>query len=195
MLLGIIALFLLGMRIVMGFIGSRYSRFSSFPLKPGQVIGYIWSSVIGKTKLYSGNHPGSASAAVMMFLIVPALLITGVWMQGETFEEVHEILAWGLLAVIGLHLLGLAWHTLRHRENISLAMISGRKSGPPEDAIRSSNTGWGMVMLIITVAWVTALLANYNTKEASVKLPGINVTLPLGEQENSNSSHKHGDDD
>lgn len=31
--------------------------------------------------------------------------------------------------------LGLAWHTIRHRENIALAMVTGRKLGKPEDGI------------------------------------------------------------
>lgn len=195
MLFGIIALFLLGVRIVMGFAGSRYSRFSSFPLKPGEVLDYMKSALFGKTKLYAGNNPGSASAAVIMFLLVPALFITGVWMRGEMFEEVHELLAWSLIAVIMLHLLGLAWHTIRHRENISLVMITGRKPGLPENGISSPRLAWGVVMLIVTAGWVAALFGNYNPTKASVQLPVIGVTVPLGEETSAKRGHGGSDDD
>jgi cytochrome b len=150
MLLGIVAVFLLAVRIVLGLVGSRYSRFASFPVHPRELASYLTSAVVSKTKLYAGNNPGSAMAAVLMFLLIPALFISGIGYGGESMEELHEVLSWTLLAIIVMHLLGLAWHTLRHRENISLAMVTGRKSGLPENAIGSAHAFWGMVILIVS---------------------------------------------
>ena len=89
----------------------------------------------------------------------------------------------GLAGVIVLHLLGLAWHTIRHRDNISLAIITGMKAGRPEDAIASGNGIWGAVILIAAGLWIAALFAGHNAQTATVKLPGIGVTLSLGENE------------
>ncbi len=183
MVFGIVALFLLAVRVVLGLVGSRYSRFASFPLRPREVVGYLISAIVSKTKLYAGNNPGSALAAVLMFLLVPALFVTGVGWGGEPGEEVHEALAWALFAVITLHLLGLAWHTLRQRENISLAMLTGKKIGAPEAAISSAQTAWGVVVVIGAGLWIAALFAGHNASTATVQLPGIGVTLQLGEKE------------
>jgi hypothetical protein len=134
-------------------------------------------------------------AAVLMFLLVPALFFSGIGFGGEALEEVHEALAWALLAVVGLHLLGLAWHTYRHRENISLVMITGKKAGLPEDAIASAHAAWGIVVSVAAGLWIAALFAGYNARTAKVKLPGIGVTLPLGENESSSGKReKHGRD-
>ena len=100
-----------------------------------------------------------------------------------------------MLAVVGLHLLGLAWHTYRHRENISLVMITGKKAGLPEDAIASAHAAWGIVVSVAAGLWIAALFAGYNARTAKVKLPGIGVTLPLGENESSSGKReKHGRD-
>lgn len=183
MIFGIVALFLLVVRVVIGLVGSRYSRFASFPLCPGEVVRYLVSAAVSKTRLYAGNNPGSALAAVLMFLLVPALFISGIGFGGEALEELHEAFAWALLAVIALHLLGLAWHTLRHRENISLAMVTGKKAGQPEDAISSAHAAWGMVVVIVGGLWIAALFAGHNASTATVKLPGVGVSLQLGEKE------------
>lgn len=183
MILGIVAVFLLAVRIVMGVVGSRYSRFSSYPVRPREVASYMISAVASKTRLYARNNPASATVAVLMFLLVPALFLSGIEYGGESLEELHEPLAWGLLAVIALHLAGLAWHTFRHRENIALAMITGRKTGKPEDAIASAHPVWGLILLIGAGLWIAALFAHHNSRAATVRLPGIGVTLQLGDNE------------
>jgi cytochrome b len=60
MLLGIVALALLVVRVVLGIVGSRYSRFGSFPLRPREVISYLVSAAVAKTRRYAGNNPRSA---------------------------------------------------------------------------------------------------------------------------------------
>jgi cytochrome b len=195
MLFGIVALFLLLIRLIMGIVGSRYSRFSSFPVHPREVLGYLFSAVLSKTKTYAGNNPGSAMAAVLMFLLVPALFISGSGYGGEALEEVHETFAWGLLAVIVLHLAGLAWHTIRHRENISLAMVTGKKEGKEEDAIASHHLAWGLVMAIIAGAWIALLFAAHDPQTATVNIPGTGVTVQLGENESDEGEHDSDDDD
>lgn len=195
MLFGIVASFLLVVRLIMGLVGSRYSRFMSYPIGPREVFRYMISAVASKTKLYAGNNPGSAVAALLMFLLVPALFISGVGYGGKAIEELHEPLAWALLGVIVLHLAGIAWHTIRHRENISLAMVTGKKLGKPEDAISSPNIAWGVLMFLVCGLWIAALFVGYNSRAATVKLPGIGVTVNLGENESSGDGHEHRRDD
>ena len=195
MIFGIIALFLLLIRVIMGFFGSRYSRFSSFPVHPREVFGYLISAVVSKTKRYAGNNPGSALAAVLMFLLVPALFVSGIGYGGGEVEELHETFAWGLLAVVVLHLAGLMWHTIRHRENISLAMVTGKKEGEAADAISSGHAVWGAALTILAGAWIAALFAGHDALKATVKVPGTGVTLQLGENEVDEGGHDEDDGD
>jgi len=197
MIFGIVALFLLLIRVVMGIVGSRYSRFSSFPVQPREVVSYMINAAVSKTKRYAGNNPGSAVAAVIMFLLVPALFISGIGYGGGEVEELHEAFAWALIAVIVLHLAGLAWHTIRHQENISLAMVTGQKTGNMQDAISSSHGAWGAAITILAGAWIAALFATHNAREATIKVPGIGLTLQLGENESGEDKQErdHDDDD
>ncbi len=188
MLLGIVTLFLLAVRIVMGIVGSRYARFGSFPLRPREMASYFISAMVTKTKRYAGNNPGSALAALLMFLLVPALFITGAGIAGEEFGELHESLAWALLAVVVLHLAGLILHTIRHKENIAVSMITGKKSGEAADAIPYARPLGGAAFLIASIAWCAALFHNHDPKSASVRLPLSGVTVSLGE----NEAEEHG---
>lgn len=189
MLFGIVAVFILVIRLLMGLFGARYSRFSSFPIRPGEIASYMISAVVSKSKRYAGNNPGSATAATLMFLIVPGLFVTGAF-AGETFEEVHEVLAWGLLLVVLSHLAGLVWHTIRHKENISMAMVSGRKAGESVEAIPSSHPIWGGVILLAAGLWISLFFSGFKLGDRSVRLPGIGMTVQLGESD----SREGGDD-
>ncbi len=195
MVFGVVAPFLLAGRVVLGLVGARYSRFSSFPLRPHELVSYLVSAVVSKTRCFAGNNPGSALAAVMMFLLVPALFISGIGLGGEALEELHEALAWALLAVIVLHLLGLAWHTIRHHENIALAMVTGKKHGKPEDAIPSAHAIWGIIALVVSTLWIGALFAGHDARTATLKLPGLGVTLQLGENESGEGKPGRDHDD
>lgn len=197
MLFGIVAVFLLIVRLIWGVVGSRYSRFSSYPLHPRDVIEYLISAVASKTKPYAGNNPGSAVAAVLMFVLVVALFTSGTALGGEAIAELHEPLAWALLAIVVLHLAGLAWHTIRHRENIAVAMISGRKTGRPKDAIPSAHPLCGVAIFILSTVWIVALFAGHKTNAATIRLPVIGATLQLGESESHGGERQrpHDDDD
>lgn len=48
------------------------------------------------------------------------------WGQGW-LEEIHEVLSNGLLVLIALHVAGVIIESIRHRENLVKAMITGIK--------------------------------------------------------------------
>lgn len=181
MIFGIVAGFLLLLRLVLGLVGSRYSRFSRMPLGPMQLIAYARSLFATGAKRHPGHSPGSAWAAVAMFTAVPAILATGLWAGRDPWEEIHAILAYALMAVIGAHLAGIAWHTIKHRENIAASMISGRKLGEPADAIASAQPMWALVFTIAATAWIGGLFSNYRSGAPSIRLPLSTITVDLGE--------------
>ncbi len=181
MLFGVVAVFIVVLRLVWGLVGDRHARLVNFPLHPRELLGYAKDAILKKTRRYAGNNPGSALAAVLMFLLIPALMISGgAFSRGEA-EDLHGALAWGLLAVMVLHLSGLAWHTIRHRENIAAAMITGTKHGDPADALRSARPLPALVLLLAGGAWISALFTNHAPGGAAVRLPLTGTPIRLGE--------------
>jgi cytochrome b len=191
-LLGLAAGFLLLLRIVLGLVGSRYARFARMPVGPTQVIAYGRGLLNGQGTRHAGHNPGSAWAALAMFTLVPALLATGWWAGREPWEDVHGFLAYALIAVIGVHLAGLGWHTLQQRENIAMAMLSGRKVGRPEDAIASAQPAWALVFVVAATAWIGGLFANHRAGATSIRLPLTSVTVPLGESHEGEKTRSDG---
>lgn len=183
MLFGLVAAFLLILRLAMGLFGSRYSRFANFPVAPRATFAYFAGILTGRAKKFAGHNPGSALATLAMLGLVPVVVLTGAIGGGETFEEVHEVAAYVLLGVIGAHLLGLVLHTLRHRENIAFSMVDGKKAVAPNEAIASSHSIWGAAFGIAALAWVVALFSNHDTPAATVRLPLVGTVIQLGENE------------
>lgn len=95
--------------------------------------------------------------ALLAFAIVTPL--TG-WftfneIDGDFLEELHEAVANLFLAVIAIHLAGVAVGSIAHRESLPKAMITGKKLATPDEAITAAY-GWGLFPLLLAAglgAW------------------------------------------
>lgn len=130
--LGYSVLGLVAFRFVWGIAGPEYARFTSFVPSPSRLFGYLKSMVAGKETRYLGHNPagGTMVAALLLFIALTGasgwLMTTGLG-YGEWMEEVHEFFAGTTLALVGLHVAGVLFTSLRHHENLVAAMITGRK--------------------------------------------------------------------
>lgn len=186
MLAGIALTFVVLQRIVWGFIGTRYSRFSELPLNPSQLIAYFGGVFTGGARKWAGHNPASAWAGLTMMILALALGLTGYLMStgcdSDFVEDSHELLANGFLAVVILHLAGLALHTMKHRDNIGLSMLDGHKSElPPEVAIASPQKLSGIIFLSVFLLFVGALFRGYDSNTKTLDLFGTSISL--GEDE------------
>jgi len=192
MLLGGVAAFMVLLRVIWGFVGSRYARFGSFAFGPRALVEYVKSTFRGKGERHVGHNPGSAWAVFAMLALVLGLAFTGAFMSrgGETFKELHEVLAWAMIVIVGAHVAGIVWHTIRHKENIAASMVHGQKQGQPSAAIASSHAVVALAFLSLTGLWAGGLYSGYDSARRAVTLPLIGKTLQLGEAEHG---EKHGD--
>ena len=118
-------------------------------------------------------------------VLLPTLLVTtGILSQpkNELFEDLHEVLGKVMLAAVIAHLAGLAFHTWRHRENIALSMITGRRPGQPGDAIGSNHPVAALVFVALVAGWAGVVLRGHDPVARVVRLPGVGVTIPVAEK-------------
>ena len=140
----------LAFRIFWGIAGSRYARFTSFLYSPRQALGYLFGLLRGEKSHWIGHNPAGSYAIYLLILLGLATAGSG-WVTynelgGEMLEELHEVLAGTMLAVVGVHVAGVAVSGLLHRENLVRSMIDGYKNGRSEEAIPSGRIMWAVLL-------------------------------------------------
>jgi cytochrome b len=143
---------LVAFRILWGLVGTRHARFTDFVRGPRAALRYL-VSLGGRRPQHHVGHNPAGGLAILGLLVLAALTTASGWanyneLAGEWLEEVHEALATGMLALVGLHLVAVIGSSLLHRENLVGAMIHGRKRVPPAEGIRSAWRSLAAVMLV-----------------------------------------------
>lgn len=150
---------LIGFRLLWGFFGTRYAQFRSFLFNPGEIAAYALSLLKGKPAHYIGHNPlGSMSIWLLLGLGILSC-VSGVLLfeniGSDVPEELHEIASNAMLAMVLVHIAGVAVSSVLHRENLVRAMVTGFKSAEPEQGIRRSYLWLGAIMLAAVVAFWT----------------------------------------
>lgn len=184
-IIGLTLALMVGLRLIWGVLGTRFARFSSFAFGPRAVLGYLAGVARGTGLRHIGHNPASAYAIYAMLGLIIGLAVTGFMMGtgNESVKEVHEFLAYAMLAVVGAHIFGVLVHTVRFKENITASMIHGHKSGDPSIAIRSARPFPAALFLFITSAFSLSLLARYDSATQQTSLPILGIRISLGEAE------------
>ena len=138
---------LLVFRVLWGFVGPRYARFSDFVYSPRVVLAYVRDVLTLRAGRSLGHNPAGGAMIVALLLGLTATVVTGLALYGadkglgplaamlaessdaaiDTIKEAHEVATNFTLLLVAGHLLGVVWETLLHRENLVRAMITGRK--------------------------------------------------------------------
>jgi cytochrome b len=130
---GYLAAALVTARIVWGFIGTRYARFSDFFPTPDRLRQHLKEMRSGHPEHHWGHNPVGALMMFLLMALVVSLGVTG-WMQGtdayfgeEWLQELHEWLAHGLLISAGLHAASAILMGRVERTRLVKAMVTGVK--------------------------------------------------------------------
>ena len=160
---------LIAFRILWGFVGSTYARFSSFPIGLSGINADLAGLVAGRRPRYLGHNPLGGLMALALLVIATFIVMTGVvtlggvdkqgplafatsYGAGKATQSVHQALAYALLALIAGHLLGVASEAAHGQPDLVRAMVTGNKAVAPGGKARLRKAR------PILAALVTALL-------------------------------------
>ena len=142
---------LVAFRIVWGLVGTRHARFASFVRGPAAVAAYL-RGLWHREPLHGAGHNPAGAVAIVVMLGLVALIAASGWatyndLAGEWLEELHELAANTMLAVVAVHVAGVIVASRLHRQNLVAAMVTGHKPAAPTEAIRSAHRGVAVLML------------------------------------------------
>lgn len=130
---GYFAAALIFMRLLWGWLGTPYARFSQFVRGPATVARYLFVMLSGREVRHIGHNPAGGAMILALIVGMIATALTGWMMTTDTYFGVewvgraHDLIAHGLLLLVLVHIAGVLLASLRHRENLVRAMITGRK--------------------------------------------------------------------
>lgn len=130
---GYFAVTLVMARIVWGFIGSRYARFSDFFPTPSRMTDHVRQVMRGHQATTLGHNPVGAAMMLVLMTTVLALGTTG-WMQTldaywgeEWLQNLHRYIGNVLIGMATLHAMAAIVMGRIERTRLIKAMITGVK--------------------------------------------------------------------
>lgn len=120
-------------RVIWGFVGTRYARFADFAPTPRRLGTYVAALLKGREPRMLGHNPAGAVMMLALMALLGAVSVSG-WMMGldafwgaEWLEELHETIANAILVLALVHAAAALFEGWRHRENLVWSMVTGRK--------------------------------------------------------------------
>jgi cytochrome b len=150
--LGYFVVVLVLARLFWGLYGSRYARFSNFIQAPAAVLNYLKAIASGHPRRYLGHNPAGGIMVMALLATLVFITFTGLTVLAvidfdgpllgvmKTLTDQEAYAAWSshayavniVLAMVGLHLLGVILACFQHKENLVRAMVTGLKDSDAE---------------------------------------------------------------
>ena len=167
-------------RLLWGFIGGPYARFRDFAFGWNEVWDYVKEVLNRKPPRFLGHNPAGSWAIYLLLTLGALIVITGLlgfggeerqgplagWLnypQGMLAQDLHELLAWLMLGVVGIHLMGVLVESLLHKENLVRAMLTGYKPATANAIAAASQWKTAVVMVVIILAGGVVWFQGYFT--------------------------------
>lgn len=174
---------LVAARLLWGFLGPGSARFAGFVVGPRTVLAHLRELRAGTAARHLGHNPLGALMVLALLAAAGALAVTGVvayggvlkagplafatgYADGRAMLEVHELLAYGLLALIALHVAGVAFESRRSRENLARAMVTGRKPARPGDHLPAARPARPVAAALLALGTLAIAAAGIGTLAA-----------------------------
>lgn len=127
-------------RIIWGIVGTRYARFSQFIKGPAETIRHIKLLMTGSEHSSLGHNPAGAIAMISLMILILLIGLTGYWsvkeFLGDFMSEAHETISNITLVIVAIHVGAAIIMSFLQKENLVKSMVSGKKEGTSDQAIR-----------------------------------------------------------
>ena len=195
MLCGLFLIPLFVFRLLWGFTGTTYSQFRSFIYSPIKAGAYLVSMIKGKSELHIGHNPAASYAILAMLVLVPGCVVSGLLIpNSKIFQELHEIVSFILLGIIGTHFVGILFHTLVHKENVVFSMLTGMKTAKDGVGIRSAHLLVALFLLVLTGIWSYTVIKKYDFTTRRLEVPLTGTVMPFGKSVQDDDTHEEDND-
>ena len=189
-------------RILWGIWGPQHARFSDFIYHPRVVLKYLTDLIWFQARRYMGHGPAGGTMVIALLVSLLLTTISGLALYGsqeysgplvsltagigeegaDLIEEVHEFLAGFTLLLVGIHVMGVLFSSLAHRENLIKAMLTGYKVKEKGLQMRSAK-----VTVIVFALLITSLGGTVEAK------PAEDLLTKYREQGAANMNAKEGE--
>ena len=166
---GWVAGVLIAFRLAWGFVGGEHSRFTDF-IRPSRIADHISGLLSGRREESLGHNPLGAIAVVFLLALTAATVWTGAF-GGEASEDLHELIAWTLLAMVGLHIAAVIVMSLVERENLVRAMVTGKKPAErhPDAADANPPSAIGLLLALAVIAGSAYAILRYDPQAFTLR--------------------------
>jgi cytochrome b len=173
---GLSILTLVLFRVIWGFVGSTTSRFSDFVAGPGAVVGYLKTLTSQSAKFIAGHNPAGGLMVVAILLLLLLQAGSGLFAKEDDFfgvagplnslvsEETAKTITtrhkqiWEAIEIlIVVHILANILYWLVLKQNLIVAMFTGKKNMPDNAAapsLRFAKPITGAIVLAVAAAMV-----------------------------------------
>ncbi len=163
---------LLVFRLVWGFVGSVHSRFSDFVYSGRSVKDYAKQLLKFNPPRFVGHNPLGGWMVILMLAVLAGTVVTGLFSGndegsagillpliaapgGDGLAEVHEFFGNFIMVLAAIHVLAVFVDWFLTKENLVMAMITGRKTLDDTEANKQRPlvSGWrGVAAALIAAA-------------------------------------------
>ena len=179
--LGYCVLALLLFRLVWGFVGGRWSRFSAFACSPTRVVRYLKVKGRGDGGEDVGHNPLGALSVYALLVALTAQVGTGLFSDDEIAAS-GPLTRWVssamvelatryhtdygqylVLGLVGLHLLAIAFYVFLRQQTLVRPMVDGNKTLPSpapasrDDAASRAGAAAVLAACAAVVWWISGL--------------------------------------
>ncbi|TAG83063.1 MAG: cytochrome B [Betaproteobacteria bacterium] len=184
MISGYAILALVLFRIVWGFVGGEYARFSAFVSGPARAIRYGLGLVKGGAQHVISHNPLGGWMVIVLLLLLALqaglglvsddeIATTGPLARYIALEAALKAMSWHrtlgdlLLILVGIHIAAVLFHVLVKKEGLIRAMFSGKKELPAElaseaSAAKPASTTVGYVVISAAIV-IVVIVVNWSS--------------------------------
>ncbi len=148
---GWVAAILIVFRLVWGFVGGEHARFVNL-IRPSRMAGHVRGLFTGRVHASLGHNPLGGIAVLGLLALTAATVLTGI----TGAENGHDVIAYGLLAMIGLHIVAVIAMSFLSRDNLIGAMVTGRKKAThfpeAEDAAPPARLALPLAVILVAAS-------------------------------------------